>query len=139
MNQHRPISTPRTVADLLARYRPGFAMEQAFYASDEIFAADVEAVMMREWHFAGLANEIPGAGDYMLFDLLDESVILVRGEDGQVRAFANVCRHRGSRVCLLLPSLLVESGTSPLSRRQAAGFVAPSGASELPRLPVWGA
>ena len=100
MNHHRPISTPRTVADLLAGYRPGFAMEQAFYASDEIFAADVEAVMMREWHFAGLANEIPGAGDYMLFDLLDESVILVRGEDGQVRAFANVCRHRGSRVCL---------------------------------------
>ncbi|MEC8276003.1 MAG: Rieske (2Fe-2S) protein, partial [Pseudomonadota bacterium] len=100
MNHHRPISTPRTVADLLAGYRPGFAMEQALYASDEIFAADVEAVMMREWHFAGLANEIPGAGDYMLFDLLDESVILVRGEDGQVRAFANVCRHRGSRVCL---------------------------------------
>ena len=55
-------------------------MEQAFYASDEIFA-DVEAVMMPEWHFAGLANEIPGAGDYIV-DLLDESVILVRGKMG---------------------------------------------------------
>ena len=56
-NPPSPISTPADGYDLLAGYRPGFAMEQAFYASDEIFAADVEAVMMREWHFAGLATK----------------------------------------------------------------------------------
>ena len=37
---------------------------------------------------------------YVLFDLMDESVIVTRDEQGQVRALANVCRHRGSRVCL---------------------------------------
>ena len=100
MNHHRPIAAPGSLADLLARYRPGFAMEQDFYASDAVFAADVEAVIMQEWHFAGLANEIAEVGDFFLFDLLDESVIIVRGPDGQVKAFANVCRHRGSRVCL---------------------------------------
>lgn len=86
--------------DLLTQHRSGFALEQGFYASPEVFARDVEAILMQEWHFAGLTNEIAQPGDYMVFELLKESVIIVRGDDGVVRTFANVCRHRGSRVCL---------------------------------------
>ncbi len=98
--KHRPFAENGSITELLERYRSGHAMEQAFYHSDSVFAADVEAVIMQEWHFAGLANEIASVGDYFLFELLDESVIIARGEDEKVRAFANVCRHRGSRVCL---------------------------------------
>ncbi|MGB1161101.1 MAG: aromatic ring-hydroxylating oxygenase subunit alpha [Alphaproteobacteria bacterium] len=92
-------STP-LLNDLLEQHRSGFALEQGFYTSSEVFERDVEAILMQEWHFAGLATEIAEPGDYMVFELLKESVIIVRGDDGEVRTFANVCRHRGSRVCL---------------------------------------
>lgn len=88
------------LATLLDRYARGKALEQGFYLSGDVFARDMETIMMKEWHFAGLSNEIPVPGDYVLFELLKESVIIVRGNDGEIRAFANVCRHRGSRLCL---------------------------------------
>ncbi|MCB1366165.1 MAG: aromatic ring-hydroxylating dioxygenase subunit alpha [Rhodobacteraceae bacterium] len=87
-------------ASLIARHRPGHAMAQGFYTSDTVYADDIERIIMQDWHFAGLAGEIPDPGDFMLFELLDESVILSRGADGAIHALANVCRHRGSRVCL---------------------------------------
>ena len=88
------------LSQLLNRHRSGYALAQGFYASAEVFERDVEAIMMQEWHFAALANEMPATGDFKVFELLKESVIIVRGKDGEIRAFANVCRHRGSRVCL---------------------------------------
>jgi len=90
----------RDLQRLIADQRPGYALEQAFYVSDEIFAKDVENVFYQEWQLAGHISEIPNAGDYFLFELLKESIIIVRGQDGDVRALANVCRHRGSRVCI---------------------------------------
>lgn len=88
------------LSQLLSSHRSGYALAQGFYASQDVFERDVEAIMMQEWHFAALANEIPETGNYKIFELLKESVIVVRGNDGEIRAFANVCRHRGSRVCL---------------------------------------
>ena len=88
------------VAGMLAQRRPDHALEQAFYLSDEMFARDMRDVFMPEWHFAGHVTDIPEPGDYILFELLEESVILCRDEAGRVHALANVCRHRGSRVCL---------------------------------------
>lgn len=83
---------------LLAMQRAGHAMPQVFYRSDAIWEADQEAVFGREWMLAGHISELPRSGDYLLFDILDESVIVCRDGD-RVRAFANVCRHRGSRLC----------------------------------------
>lgn len=88
------------VAGMLAQRRPDHALEQAFYLSDEMFARDMRDVFMPEWHFAGHVTDIPEPGDFILFELLEESVILCRDETGRVHALANVCRHRGSRVCL---------------------------------------
>ncbi|MBV8651381.1 MAG: aromatic ring-hydroxylating dioxygenase subunit alpha, partial [Alphaproteobacteria bacterium] len=84
---------------LIARQRPGYALEQEFYGDPEIFERDLETLLMRHWLCAGHASLIPNPGDYFLFELAAESAIIVRGEDGAVRALANVCRHRGSRVC----------------------------------------
>ena len=88
------------LSELVRRHRDGWTLEQAFYLSPDVFAQDIEAIFMEEWHFAGLSNEIPEAGDYFLFELLGESVIVVRDGAGDINALANVCRHRGSRVCL---------------------------------------
>ncbi|MFT6676683.1 MAG: Rieske 2Fe-2S family protein [Sulfitobacter sp.] len=91
---------PLDIAALVAAHQPGFALQQAFYRSSAIFAKDMENVFHQEWQLAGHLSEIPNEGDYFLFELLAESIIIVRGKAGRVRALANVCRHRGSRVCL---------------------------------------
>ncbi len=88
-----------TIATLLKRHKPGFALEQAFYTSREIFQHDLERVFFRSWLYAGHVSQIPEPGGFLLFEMAGESVIVVRGTDGNINALVNVCRHRGSRVC----------------------------------------
>ena len=65
------------------------------YADERFFAAERERVFGRCWLFAAHAEELPTPGDTLLLDQLPQPVFLVRGADGQVRAFYNTCRHRG--------------------------------------------
>ena len=87
------------ISELIAARKPGFALDRAFYSDPAIYARDMERIYMREWLYAGHASQIPRAGDYFLFEVAGESIIVVRGDDGEIRALVNVCRHRGSRVC----------------------------------------
>ncbi|MBM4070309.1 MAG: aromatic ring-hydroxylating dioxygenase subunit alpha [Planctomycetes bacterium] len=89
-----------TLQDRIARRRPGFALEQAFYTAPEIFAHDLERIFRRHWLLAGPSCRIRQPGQWCTYDLANDSVILVRVESGEIRAFHNVCRHRGSRICL---------------------------------------
>lgn len=79
--------------------RAGYSLPRAFYTSEAIFADDVREIVSRKWIMAGHASQIPATGDYMLFKVGAEQVILIRGGDGAVRGFFNVCRHRGSTLC----------------------------------------
>ncbi len=94
------VQEPTGIDALLARHRPGHALEQAFYTDPAIFEADLETVFYRDWHLAAHVSEIPAPGDFILFEMLSESIIITRDQDGNIHALANVCRHRGSRVCL---------------------------------------
>ena len=87
------------IDDLLARQPADCSLAQAFYGDADIFARDVERVLTRHWLCAGHASQAARPGDYFLVDMAAESVIVIRGEDGVLRGFANVCRHRGSRIC----------------------------------------
>ena len=71
---------------------------QDYYAA-EIFELEKERIFYRKWFCAGREEELAGARDYMVREVLGESVLIVRGESGTLRAFYNVCRHRGSRLC----------------------------------------
>jgi Rieske 2Fe-2S family protein len=82
----------------LAGYRPGFSLPQAFYLDPDVFAADLDLLAGR-WSFAAHESELAEPGDWLTVELGRDSAIVVRGADGIVRAFANVCRHRGSRIC----------------------------------------
>ena len=64
----------------------------------EFFALEKERVFATAWQIVCHASDVPRPGDWHTLDYLGESVIVVRGADAELRAFANVCRHRGSRL-----------------------------------------
>lgn len=68
------------------------------YTSEEFYRAEVRNIFLREWNFLGRADRVPQAGDYFTVNFVGVPLIVVRGEDGEVRAFSNTCRHRGSKV-----------------------------------------
>ena len=79
--------------------QPGYALPRAVYQDPEIYEAEIRRIFLKSWQYVGHASQIPGRGDYFLFEIAGESVILVRDGEGNVNALLNVCRHRGSRIC----------------------------------------
>jgi len=80
--------------------RSGWSLPRWFYLSPEVFDLELERVFAHHWLFTDHISRIPRAGDYFLFNVGDESIIVINGRDGQLHALVNVCRHRGSRICL---------------------------------------
>jgi phenylpropionate dioxygenase-like ring-hydroxylating dioxygenase large terminal subunit len=68
------------------------------YHDPDYFRVEMARLIRPSWQIVCHANDIRHAGDWRTLDILGESVIVIRGGDGQMRAFANVCRHRGSRL-----------------------------------------
>lgn len=63
------------------------------------FAREMDRIFAAMWIAAGRTSELPAAGHFFRRDVAGASVLVVRGADGTVRAFHNVCRHRGTRLC----------------------------------------
>lgn len=76
----------------------GWSLPGWLYHDPEWFAVEQARLLRPSWQIVCHANEIPAAGDWRTLEFLGESIIAVRGDDGAVRAFTNVCRHRGSRL-----------------------------------------
>lgn len=68
------------------------------YHDPEFFAAEKDAVFRTAWQLVCHVSDIPQPGDYHTLDLLGEPLVTVRGEDGAVRSFYNVCQHRAARL-----------------------------------------
>jgi phenylpropionate dioxygenase-like ring-hydroxylating dioxygenase large terminal subunit len=88
------------IAGLIAERKPGHDLPHGFYRDPDIYERDIQRIFLNSWLYAGHQSEIPNVGDYLLFNFADESVIIVRSENREIHALLNVCRHRGSRVCL---------------------------------------
>ncbi|MDR3660347.1 MAG: aromatic ring-hydroxylating dioxygenase subunit alpha [Mycobacterium sp.] len=69
------------------------------YNDREIFELEKERIFSRAWIFVGHESEIAQPGDYVVRRILDDSFIIIRDEEGQVRAHFNMCLHRGMQVC----------------------------------------
>jgi phenylpropionate dioxygenase-like ring-hydroxylating dioxygenase large terminal subunit len=69
------------------------------YNDRAVFELEAERVFGRSWIFVGHESEIPAPGDYVVRRVLKDSFILVRDEEGQIRAHFNMCLHRGMQVC----------------------------------------
>lgn len=87
------------LAGLTAAYRHGGPLTRAFYTDAEVFQADMDRIWSRYWLYVGHACMLPNAGDWMTWRIGVDSVVVVRGRDGEIRAFHNTCRHRGARFC----------------------------------------
>jgi glycine betaine catabolism A len=81
----------------LERCEPG--LPARWYHDDAHHRRELDAVWYRTWSCAGRVDEIPNAGDYRLHRIGDQCVVVVRGNDGALRAFHNTCRHRGAELC----------------------------------------
>jgi len=68
------------------------------YTSEAFYKREVETIFLKVWNFIGRADRIPNPGDYFALEFVGVPVVVVRGRDKKVRAFANSCRHRGAKV-----------------------------------------
>ena len=75
-----------------------WGMPAGFYTSPEFLALEVDELFRKEWVCIGRVEEAAAPGDYWTVDLLGEPLLVVRGEDGRLKVYANVCRHRGTPV-----------------------------------------
>ena len=69
------------------------------YTSPEFFAREMVDVWPKTWQLACTVDHVANAGDWHEYRVGYLSVLIVRGDDGVLRAFQNVCRHRGSELC----------------------------------------
>ena len=95
----QPSEIPDAIDALAAAHRPGHGLARPFYMDPAVFERDMDRVFRRHWHCLAHQSVIPNPGDFELFRLGDEQVILTRSADGAIHALLNVCRHRGAEVC----------------------------------------
>jgi Rieske 2Fe-2S family protein len=84
---------------MIETYREGYALPGFAYRDPEVYENEIRRIFLKSWLYVGHQSQIPERGDYFLFEIAGESVIIVRDGEGQINALMNVCRHRGSRIC----------------------------------------
>jgi phenylpropionate dioxygenase-like ring-hydroxylating dioxygenase large terminal subunit len=89
----RPLAQRNKLADGQRGGLPAWA-----YTNAEFLEIEKQELFRKTWQIACHVGDVPNVGDYYSFDLVGERALIMRGKDNVVRAFHNVCRHRGSRV-----------------------------------------
>ena len=74
-------------------------LPQRYFVSAEVFAKEQATIFSAEWVYVGHQSQIAASGDYFVQEVAGESLIVVRDQQGTIRGFYNVCRHRGTRLC----------------------------------------
>lgn len=92
-------SSPLDYDKLIKSRKKGYSLEQPFYDNETIFNRDMAQLVTQRWLLTDHASRIPKKGDYFLFEVGRESIIVIRSSETEIKAFFNVCRHRGSQLC----------------------------------------
>lgn len=71
---------------------------RAAYLDEAVFTTERERIFALQWCMVGRTSDAPDPGDWFVVDLVGESLFVIRGDDGELRAFFNVCRHRGAQL-----------------------------------------
>jgi phenylpropionate dioxygenase-like ring-hydroxylating dioxygenase large terminal subunit len=91
--------TTAEVVEASARYSEASTIPKSRYTSKEFLELEYKHLWSRVWQIAGREEEIRNPGDYLEYSIGDQSVVIVRGEDGRLRGFHNSCLHRGTQLC----------------------------------------
>lgn len=78
--------------------QPTRSLAARYYTDPAIYADEMQGLFARTWQFAGHASQLEATGDYFAFDLAGESLFCIKGRDGQIRTFYNVCQHRAHQL-----------------------------------------
>ena len=73
-------------------------LPQRYFVSAEVFGEEQEKIFSKQWLLVGHQSQIPTAGDYIVQQVIGESLIVIRDKSGEIHGFFNVCRHRGTRL-----------------------------------------
>jgi Rieske 2Fe-2S family protein len=84
---------------LMAEHKPGHALAREFQTDPDLYQLDLERIWRRGWLFAGHTCQVRRPGDYFVFDLDADSLVIIRDDHGQLHALHNTCRHRGMKIC----------------------------------------
>lgn len=76
----------------------GHSMPAAFFYDRQVFEDEKHGIFFKCWHVVGHVNEFREAGNFIVQDIFEQSVLVVAGRDGEIRAFHNACQHRGNRL-----------------------------------------
>src|SRR5213078_3559676 len=74
-------------------------LPQHYFVSPEIFAEELRKIFATNWVLVGHQSQLAELGDYFLAEVAGESLIVTKDQRSTIRAFYNVCRHRGARLC----------------------------------------
>jgi choline monooxygenase len=91
MNANGPIWTP-------ADQQAGYSLPARFFYEDSVFQEEKQAIFLRSWHLVCHVNELRETGDFVTHEIFEQSIIVIKDRDGEIRAFHNVCQHRGNRL-----------------------------------------
>ena len=94
------MSLMEPIAQLLGKDRKGYSLPRDLYVSEQAFQFDTQVMLKSVWLYACTVAHVKKPGDFFIFEMANNSIIIVRGRDNEVRAFWNSCRHRGARLCL---------------------------------------
>ena len=75
-----------------------YSLEARYYTDPAVFENERKGLLARTWQFAGHASDVAGPGDYFCFEIAGESLFCIRGHDGTLRTYYNVCQHRAHQL-----------------------------------------
>ena len=98
---HAQAAAPaRTAPEIVRGWQVGTTIPSEYYTDEKHYLKDERVIAEDFWLMVDHASRIPAPGDYFVFEFgRGESVIVLRNKAGELKAFHNVCRHRGSRLC----------------------------------------
>ena len=93
------MSSRTEMLDLLKSRKQFYTLPQRFYSDPAFYELDLELVFNKQWIFAGATCEIASPGQYFTLTIGRTPIIVLRDRAGEIRAYFNVCRHRGFKIC----------------------------------------